>query len=227
MGGARLQERVERQLAALAEKGTIDPWEFDLSMVDRVMEVERRVCHLGDGIRRLGFRGPLWPRAMVPGSGDADAVEIAGQELPVRAVMVEQGVSTQTESAEGVEGDVSGLQRLSAEVSALREQFVMQQVLLNDGMEVAVEQARQRFLQKEGDGLAATKLGASDTGRLLRRVEGCEANFHTSMTRFQARVVAMELRMQALEQRDAETGQADGAGRHGEVIGGGRGQGRR
>ena len=95
LGGARLQERVERQLAALAEKGTIDPWEFDLSMVDRVMEVERRVCHLGDGIRRLGFRGPLWLRAMVLGSGDADAVEIAGQELPVRAVMVEQGVSTQ------------------------------------------------------------------------------------------------------------------------------------
>ena len=35
------------------------------------------------------------------------------------------------------------------------------------------------------------------------------------------------LRMQALERRDAETGQADGAGRHGEVVGGGRERGRR
>ena len=103
----------------------------------------------------------------------------------------------------------------------------MQQVLLDDGMEAAVEQAWQRFLRKEGGRLVATGPGASDTRQLLQRVEGCEANFHVSMARFQARVVATELRMQALEQRDAETGQADGAGRHGEVIGGGRERGRK
>ena len=108
---------------------------------------------------------------------------------------------------------MNGLQRLGEEMSALREQVVMQQVLLDDGMEAVVEQVWQMFLRKEGDG----------TGQLLRRVEGCEANFHVSMARFQARVVATELRMQALEQQDVETGQADGAGRHGEVIGGGRG----
>ena len=121
------------------------------------------------------------------------------------------------------------MKAVDEEVSALREQVVMRQVLLNDGMEAAVEQARQSFLRKEDDGQAATGPGASDTGQLLRRVEGCKANFHVSMARFQARIVAMELQMQALEQRDAETGQADGpgAGRHGGIIRGGRERGRR
>ena len=182
-------------------------WEDEdggLSTVDRLMEVERKVCHLGDRLGGLGLMG----------SGTADTV-VAGGEMPVRAVMVERGIST--ESAEGAEGDVNGLQRLGEEMSALREQVVMQQVLLDDGMEAVVEQVWQMFLRKEGDG----------TGQLLRRVEGCEANFHVSMVRFQARLTAMELQMQALEQRDAETGQADGAGRHGEIIGGGRERGRR
>ena len=31
--------------------------------------------------------------------------------------------------------------------------------------------------------------------RLMRRVEGCEANFHTSMARFQARILAVEGRL--------------------------------
>jgi hypothetical protein len=192
-------------------------WEDEddgLSTVDRLMEVERKVCHLGDRLGGLGLMG----------SGTADTV-VAGGEMPVRAVMVERGIST--ESAEGAEGDVNGLQRLGEEMSALREQVVMQQVLLDDGMEVAVVQVWQMFLRKEGDRQTATGPGASDTGQLLRRVEGCEANFHVSMVRFQARLTAMELQMQALEQRDAETGQANGAGRHGEIIGGGRERGRR
>ena len=33
--------------------------------------------------------------------------------------------------------------------------------------------------------------------RLMRRVEGCEANFHTSMARFQARMLAVEGRLPA------------------------------
>ena len=33
--------------------------------------------------------------------------------------------------------------------------------------------------------------------RLMRRVEGCEANFHTSMARFRARILAVEGRLPA------------------------------
>ena len=97
----------------------------------------------------------------------------------------------------------------------------MSQEMMSIKEKISSLEQRSANSEAVGSGLAEESLQSERPARvnLFQPLLDRQMESESSLTRL--------LRMQALERRDAETGQADGAGRHGEVVGGGRERGRR
>ena len=111
-------------------------------------------------------------------------------------------------------------QEAMAQEMARHKRWMSQEMM---SIKEKISSLEQRSANSEavGSGLAEESLQSERPARvnLFQPLLDRQMESESSLTRL--------LRMQALERRDAETGQADGAGRHGEVVGGGRERGRR